>query len=48
MMLNLFKPKRKQCCKCFNTFYQTEITYAIDGYTLFEVSPCCKTDWIIV
>jgi hypothetical protein len=46
MMLNLFKPKRKQCCKCFNTFYKTEITYGID--IRFEVSPCCETDWIIV
>jgi hypothetical protein len=42
-VIKLFQPKRKQCCKCFKTFYH--VTWVdID----LDVSPCCLDDYIIV
>jgi hypothetical protein len=41
--VKFFAPKRKQCCKCYKTFYQVEWV-DID----IDVSPCCLDDYIIV
>lgn len=43
-----FKPKRKQCCKCYKTFFKTTVVYDPYYQVKWEVSPCCHDEWIIV
>jgi hypothetical protein len=48
-MFRLFKRKRKQCVKCRKTFYKS---FKDEGdypdFNIYEVSPCCKSGYIIV
>lgn len=45
--LKMFQRKRKQCVKCRRTFYKLlETTDQFEG--TYKLSPCCKTDYIIV